>query len=125
MAKDEISVVSEISEKETTAPNENDSSSESDSKSPKLTAIISLFVGKLAYLYANTSANIDKNISGAFLATADEAFVLVSYENIASHFERLSDGSLVLIAYTFGYAIALPVVRFAPFERPRPFPGPN
>lgn len=36
--------------------------------------------------------------------------MLAIYEPIASHFERLADGPLLLTAYTLGYCVALPVV---------------
>ncbi|KAK2853323.1 hypothetical protein FQN49_005181 [Arthroderma sp. PD_2] len=46
---------------------------------------------------------------GVFLAGADESMVLVTYQNIASHFQRLGDSPWVLVGYNLGYCVALPV----------------
>ncbi|KAF5858778.1 hypothetical protein ETB97_003780 [Aspergillus alliaceus] len=46
---------------------------------------------------------------GVFIASADEFLVLSTYTTIASQFHRLSEGSWLLVAYNFGYCIALPM----------------
>ncbi|KAM5475431.1 hypothetical protein MauCBS54593_001120 [Microsporum audouinii] len=46
---------------------------------------------------------------GVFLAGADESMVLVTYQTIASHFQRLGDSPWVLAGYNLGYCVALPV----------------
>ncbi|KAL4975984.1 major facilitator superfamily domain-containing protein [Aspergillus desertorum] len=47
--------------------------------------------------------------TGVFIASADELLVISTYSAIASQFHRLSEGSWLLLAYNFGYCIALPV----------------
>lgn len=47
---------------------------------------------------------------GAFLASADEAIMMSTFSSIASEFDRLSEGSWLLVAYNFAYCISLPVV---------------
>lgn len=52
---------------------------------------------------------------GVFLASADDSLVYATYGTIASHFEALSDGPLLLTGYTLGYCVALPVVSQNPY----------
>ena len=47
---------------------------------------------------------------GVFLAAADESLVISTWSSIASQFNRLSEGSWLLVAYNFGYCVSLPVV---------------
>ncbi|KNG86327.1 hypothetical protein ANOM_005221 [Aspergillus nomiae NRRL 13137] len=46
---------------------------------------------------------------GVFLASADESLVISTWSSIASQFNRLSEGSWLLVAYNFGYCVSLPV----------------
>ncbi|GAB1196500.1 hypothetical protein APSETT444_005771 [Aspergillus pseudonomiae] len=48
---------------------------------------------------------------GVFLASADESLVISTWSSIASQFNRLSEGSWLLVAYNFGYCVSLPVWR--------------
>lgn len=47
---------------------------------------------------------------GVFVAGADQSFIMVTYEMIASHFGDVSDSAWVLSGYNLGYCVALPVV---------------
>ena len=64
---------------------------------------MSLYPKGLIQLFTNSSA-------GVFIASADESLVISTYSTIASQFHYLSAGSWLLVAYNFGYCIALPVV---------------
>ncbi|KAK1144983.1 hypothetical protein N8T08_004698 [Aspergillus melleus] len=46
---------------------------------------------------------------GAFLASADESIMVSTFSSVASEFDRLSEGSWLLVAYNFGYCMSLPV----------------
>ncbi|KAJ5095777.1 hypothetical protein NUU61_005133 [Penicillium alfredii] len=46
---------------------------------------------------------------GVFVAGADQSFLMVTYEVIASQFDDVSDSAWVLTGYNLGYCIALPV----------------
>ncbi|KAE8391853.1 major facilitator superfamily domain-containing protein [Aspergillus alliaceus] len=46
---------------------------------------------------------------GVFIASADESLVISTWSSIASQFNRLSEGSWLLVAYNFGYCVSLPV----------------
>ncbi|ODM16224.1 hypothetical protein SI65_08223 [Aspergillus cristatus] len=45
-----------------------------------------------------------------FLASADNSLMISTYTTIASQFRDLTDGSWLLVAHSFGYCIASPVV---------------
>ncbi|MCJ1345008.1 hypothetical protein MMC31_003213 [Peltigera leucophlebia] len=53
---------------------------------------------------------------GAFLASADDSFVIATYSTIASEFHRHSDGQWILMAYNMGYCYALPIVLHVSIE---------
>ncbi|RAL10280.1 MFS general substrate transporter, partial [Aspergillus homomorphus CBS 101889] len=46
---------------------------------------------------------------GTFLASVDESLVISTYSTISSQFQRLSEGSWLLVAYNLGYCVSLPV----------------
>ena len=50
---------------------------------------------------------------GAFIANADTSFVIATYTSIASEFGDVSRGPWLLVSYTLGYSVALPVVSSA------------
>ena len=53
---------------------------------------------------------------GAFIANADTSFVIATYASIASEFGNVSRGPWLLVGYTLGYSVALPIVSSAVLE---------
>ncbi|KAK2735920.1 hypothetical protein FQN57_001060 [Myotisia sp. PD_48] len=47
---------------------------------------------------------------GLFLACADDSFLLVIQSTISSHFRHLSQASFLLVSYSLGYCVGLPII---------------
>ncbi|KAK1147202.1 hypothetical protein N8T08_001941 [Aspergillus melleus] len=46
---------------------------------------------------------------GIFVAAADDSLVLTTWSTISSQFQRLSEGSWLVVAYNFGFCVSLPM----------------